>query len=130
MQGYVVKETVLHQDNLSTMLLEKNGKTSSSQRTKHIHLHYFYVKDKVAADEVKIKHCPTDMMLADFFTKPLQGTLFRKMRDQIMNIEASSVHHSLHRSVLEHENTVAAKLPEKEDVTRRDDDEGWILVKK
>ena len=25
-------------------------------------------------------------MVADYFTKPLQGSLFRKMRDQIMGI--------------------------------------------
>ena len=28
-------------------------------------------------------------MVADYFTKPLQGSLFRKMRDTIMNVSAS-----------------------------------------
>ena len=40
-------------------------------------------------------------MLADFFTKPVQGTLFRKLRDRIMNIDPSSPYHSDHRSVLD-----------------------------
>jgi hypothetical protein len=31
-----------------------------------------------------VKHCPTEQMLADFFTKPLQGSLFRKFRDVVM----------------------------------------------
>ena len=44
-------------------------------------------------------------MLADIFTKPLQGALFRKMRDAIMNIQAVSHDSSVlpsqnHRSVL------------------------------
>jgi hypothetical protein len=35
-QGYNVAENILFQDNRSAMLIEKNGKTSSSKRTKHI----------------------------------------------------------------------------------------------
>jgi hypothetical protein len=35
-QGMKIEESVLNQDNLSTMLLEKNGKESSSKRTTHI----------------------------------------------------------------------------------------------
>ena len=33
-----------------------------------------------------IEHCPTEEMLGDHFTKPLQGALFRKFRAEIMNI--------------------------------------------
>ena len=40
-------------------------------------------------------------MVADYFTKPLQGGLFYKLRDYIMNIDSSSEHHSSHRSVLD-----------------------------
>ena len=43
-------------------------------------------------------------MLADFFTKPTQGTLFKKLRDRIMNIDPSSPHHLDHRSVLDESN--------------------------
>ena len=32
-----------------------------------------------------VSHCPTDRMVANFFTKPLQGTSFRKFRNLIMN---------------------------------------------
>ena len=39
-QGYGVKENIVYQDNLSAMLLEKNGKFSSSKRTKHINVRY------------------------------------------------------------------------------------------
>jgi hypothetical protein len=30
--------------------------------------------------------CPTGDMIGDFATKPLQGALFRKFRDQIMGV--------------------------------------------
>ena len=34
-----------------------------------------------------MEYCPTDKMLADFFTKPLQGKKFRAFRDQILNAQ-------------------------------------------
>ena len=36
-----------------------------------------------------MKYCPTEEMIADFFTKPLQGALFYKFRDAILGINAS-----------------------------------------
>ena len=40
-------------------------------------------------------------MCADFFTKPLQGMLFYRLRDLIMNITPENPHYSSHRSVLQ-----------------------------
>ena len=40
-------------------------------------------------------------MCADFFTKPLQGMLFYRLRDLIMNLAPESPYHSSHRSVLQ-----------------------------
>ncbi len=34
--------------------------------------------------ELEIKWCPTKEMVADFMTKPLQGSHFRRLRDLIM----------------------------------------------
>ena len=31
-----------------------------------------------------MEYCPTSKMIADFFTKPLQGKLFRKLRDVVL----------------------------------------------
>ncbi len=89
-QGYNVTESIIYQDNQSAMLLEKNGRGSSSKRTRHINIRYFFVADRVANGEVKIEYCPTGDMLADYFTKPLQGSSFRKFRNEIMNISDDS----------------------------------------
>ena len=86
-QGYGVEESVVYQDNQSAILLAKNGRGSSSKRTRHINIRYFFVADRIASKEVKVEYCPTGEMIADYFTKPLQGTLFRKFRDFIMNID-------------------------------------------
>jgi hypothetical protein len=99
-QGVDMEDMVLHQDNMSSILLERNGRGSSTKRTRHMNIRYFFIKDQVDAKELSIRHCPTLDMTADYFTKPLQGTLFRKMRDQIMNIDPSSKYYSGHRSVL------------------------------
>jgi hypothetical protein len=102
-QGMNVDESILYQDNTSSILLEKNGRSSSTKRTRHMNIRYFFIKDQVDSKRVKIEHCPTGDMLADFFTKPLQGKQFQKLRDQIMNTAPSSVYHSSnsgHRSVL------------------------------
>ena len=33
-----------------------------------------------------VTHCPMEQMIADYFTKPLQGNLFTTLRDTIMGI--------------------------------------------
>ncbi len=85
-QGHKINKSMLYQDNQSSMLLEKNGKSSSGKRTRHINVRYFFTKDRQDSGEVDIQYCPTEEMVADYFTKPLQGAKFRKFRKLIMNI--------------------------------------------
>ena len=75
---------MLYQDSTSTIQLERNGKASSRQRTKHINIEYFFIKDRVESGEITIIYCPTEDMIADFFTKPLQGIKFIQFRESIM----------------------------------------------
>jgi len=44
-QGYQAKDAIVYQDNQSTILLAKNGRASSSKRTRHINIRYFFVTD-------------------------------------------------------------------------------------
>lgn len=83
-QGYKVSDNIIFQDNKSTMLLERNGKASSSKRTKHINVRYFFITDRISKGEVRVEWCPTSEMVADFMTKPLQGSTFKRFRDLIM----------------------------------------------
>ena len=84
-QGYALKDTVLYQDNQSAILLERNGRRSSSKRTRHLNIRFFFISDRINNKELSVVYCPTEEMIADFFTKPLQGKLFRKFRKLIMN---------------------------------------------
>ncbi len=88
-QGYKVCDNVIFQDNKSSILLERNGKLSSSKRTKHINVRYFFITDRITKGEVRVEWCPTKQMVADFMTKPLQGTIFKTFRDFIIDSSMS-----------------------------------------
>jgi hypothetical protein len=83
-QGYKVEPAVIYQDNQSTMALIKNGK-SNSDRTRHIAIRFFFVTDRINSNEIKLEYMETEEMLADILTKPLQGEVFRKLRDRLLN---------------------------------------------
>ena len=50
-------------------------------------IRYFYVGDHIQNKTLCLHHCPTEEMLADYFTKPLQGSLFVRLRNHIMGAE-------------------------------------------
>ena len=64
--------------------MENNGCNSCTGNSQHISIRYFFVKNRVDKEELVIQYCPTLEMLADYFTKTLQGSLFHKFRDVIM----------------------------------------------
>ena len=86
-QGYLVKDIYVYQDNESAILLEENGMQSVGKGSRHINIKYFFVTDKVKGKELKIIHCPTEDMTADFYTKPLQGSIFIKHRNNLLGIQ-------------------------------------------
>jgi hypothetical protein len=67
-QGYGVKASILNQDNLSAILLEKNARASSSKIIKHINVQYFFIKYQITSSEITVKHCLATEMLGDHFT--------------------------------------------------------------
>ena len=75
---------VFNQDNESAIKLESNGRASAGQQSKHIDNRYFWITDRIKQKEIAIQHCPTEHMLADFFTKPLQGSLFNQFRSILL----------------------------------------------
>jgi hypothetical protein len=58
---------------------------STSEKTRHIAIRFYFVKGRIDAGEVVVQYLPTEAMIADILTKPLQGTLFRKLRSELMN---------------------------------------------
>ena len=93
-QGYT-SETTIYQDNTSAILLEKKGTESSSKRTRHINIRYYFIKDCIDKKHLTVKYCPTDDMIGDYPSKPLQGKKFKKHRKTIMNETITSNNHDI-----------------------------------
>ena len=83
-QGYFINNNTLFQDNQSAIRMESNGNKSCTGNSRHVNIRYFFVKDRIDKKELKVCYCPTHVMLADFFTKPLQGSLFKFYKEIIM----------------------------------------------
>ncbi len=85
-QGYSVEQNLLFQDNQFTTCFKVNGSFSSSKCTKHIKCRYFFIRDKIANGNLKVLHCPTEIMWANVLTKLKQSRPFRLDRSHLMNV--------------------------------------------
>ena len=83
-QGYKIEENVLYQDKKSAILLERNGRKSMGKQSCALNVQYFFISDQVNQGNLNVKYCPTDEMIGDFMTKPLQGLKFMKFWKIIM----------------------------------------------
>jgi hypothetical protein len=113
-QGYAMKNNTFYQDNQSTIRFERNGRKSCGPNSRHIDIRYFFIKDRIISSGITVLHCPTEQMLADFFTKPLQGSLFTKFRRVVMGHD--------HIDSLKHNNACS---PTKERVGEDISDKVW-----
>ena len=85
-QGYILKRNIFYQDNESAMKMESNGRKSAGDKSRHINIRYFFIKDVLKREGIDLVHCPTERMIADYYTKLLQCSLFRKLRDILMGL--------------------------------------------
>ena len=83
-QGYIMPPAVMYQDNMSTIQLIKNGR-STSEKTRHVDIRFFFMHDRVNSGDVSLVYMNTKDMTADALTKPLQGEPFRVLRDKLLN---------------------------------------------
>jgi hypothetical protein len=49
-----------------------------------LNIRYFFLTDQIEKGNVIVEYCPTGEMVADFFSKPLQGKLYQKFRKALM----------------------------------------------
>ena len=110
-QSMKVSDNIVYQDNQSAMKLEKNGRVSSGKQTRHININYFFVTDHIQANEMKVEYCPMEIMIVEFYMKPLQGKLFRLFRNLILNLREEDI-----RNI-----TLSDKLTQMETKTEDDD---------
>ena len=59
-------------------------RAASGPNTSIYCIQYYYVADQVAKGDLRVVWCPTDKMITDFLTKPLQGKAFVEFWDLLM----------------------------------------------
>ena len=85
-QGHPLQQTILHQDNTSAILLERNGRSSTGKSSRHINICHCFIKDHIQSGTLEVKHCPTNDLIADCMSKPLQGAKFCRFCKAILNL--------------------------------------------
>jgi hypothetical protein len=72
--------TVVYEDNQAAVSLSDHpGKAA----TKFLELKIAFVREQIEERKVKVVYISTDLNLADFFTKPIVGALFYRLREQL-----------------------------------------------
>ena len=74
----------MYQNNKSAIKTNERARHLCTGDSKHIFIRSFFVSDRVNKDEFSIEYCNTLAMLANYFTKLLQGTLFCCLRKVIV----------------------------------------------
>ena len=70
--------TTVYEDNQSCIEWTMD---TYQKRTKHIEIKYHYAREMTKRGEIVLKHCPTEDMIADILTKPLQAVRFKRLRN-------------------------------------------------
>jgi hypothetical protein len=74
---------IIHQDSTSVIMLVMQG--GGVMRTRHLRNRMHLVKEAVDEKRLEIRHCKTDEIIADGFTKPLEGIAFKRFIN-VLNI--------------------------------------------
>jgi hypothetical protein len=72
---------LIHEDNQGAKALANDAKFSD--RTKHVDIKFFRVREEVKRNHIKVAYCHTSKMIADIFTKPLGKNVFQTIRNQL-----------------------------------------------
>ena len=69
---------IIFEDNQGAMELTKNAKFHN--RTKHVDIAYYFLRERISSKEKLVNYCPTENMLADGLTKGLGRMKFEHVR--------------------------------------------------
>ncbi|XP_019077634.1 uncharacterized mitochondrial protein AtMg00810-like [Vitis vinifera] len=75
------QEIPLYCDNQSVVRLAEN--LVFHARTKHVEVHYHFIREKVLEEEVELKQIKSEDQVADLFTKGLSGSKFESFCHQL-----------------------------------------------
>ena len=71
----------MYQDNKSTIHIAEAR--STFKRSRHALLRYQFIQQHIRSEQFQLYHLPTNEMIADILTKPIQGQQFIHLRNQL-----------------------------------------------
>jgi hypothetical protein len=78
----ITDTTTIWEDNQSAIAYFQNALVN--EKTKYIGMKWHFLMDHVEQRTIKLRHLPTDQMVGDMFTKPLQGPALTRHRSAIL----------------------------------------------
>ena len=83
--GYPQLEpTILGEDNMSTIAMINND--CNGQKTKHIEIRFNLIREQVKLLKIVLQHLPTQDMISDILTKPLDPKPFLHLRAKLLGM--------------------------------------------
>ena len=83
MKMYEEKPVTIYEDNKAAINLVSDG-ASTTERTRHVHIRNNFIGQFIDSKDIRVIYCPTNKMIADIFTKPLDKAQFCFLRDYLM----------------------------------------------
>ena len=69
--GYNSGRNIFYQDNISAMRMESNSLKPCGEKSRHVNIRYFFIKNVLKREDIELVHCPIERMIADFYTETL-----------------------------------------------------------
>jgi hypothetical protein len=76
------RATLVYYDNVNAVYLSTNP--VQHQRTKHVEIDLHFVRERVAAGDVRVLSVPTTLQFTDIFTKGLPTSVFLDFRSSLI----------------------------------------------
>ena len=77
----IYRTPIIKCDNQGAIKLVENPLIT--KYSKHIDIKYHFIRQLYMSRKINVEYCPTNDMIADIFTKPLQATRFQTLREQL-----------------------------------------------
>ena len=80
--------STMYVDNQTAIAI--GNRECKAKYTKHVEIKYHLIQDMIERGEIKLKYCPTALMVADILTKPLAKPAYLKL-DKILRGDATAL---------------------------------------
>ena len=81
---------IVHQDNQSAITIALGGEGFGG-KSRHMRVRYQFICELADSGDIKIVHCPTELMRADLLTKVMGGIKFQNQASNLLNEKQANI---------------------------------------